>query len=258
MMRRILTFLWAWAGVALAAHAAPSTVDECEAQFAVGNAAYEVGNFNDAVAAYEAVLSLCQSFEAEYNLANAHFKLGQTGLSILHYERAIQLDPSNDDVRNNLKLANSRVTDRIEPLPTQGLRDLWERVVAKGLLGFWAATLLVLWLGGFAALSWRLHAREEAMRRIAATMPSVLLSLSLGVGFLFSATLHRDDISHEAVILTPSAEVRNAPQVNNSLVLFILHEGTKGRILSRAGEWIELELANGSVGWVSTQQVAEV
>ena len=125
-------------------------------------------------------------------------------------------------------------------------------------LGFWAATLLVLWLGGFAALSWRLHAREEAMRRIATTMASVLLSLSLGVGFLFSATLHRDDISHEAVILTPSAEVRNAPQVNNSLVLFILHEGTKGRILSRAGEWIELELANGSVGWVSTQQVAEV
>lgn len=235
-----------------------STVETCKAQFEAGNASYEAGAFAEAAEAYEAVLAECRSFEAEYNLANASFKLGQIGRSILHYERALQLDPNNDDARANLQLANTKVTDRIEPLPTQGLRDLWERVVAKGRLGFWAMALLVLWLGGFGALSWRLLAREEAMRRIAAAMASVLLALSVGVGFLFSATLHRDDMSHEAVILTPTAEIRNAPQASNSLVLFILHEGTKGRILSRTSEWIELEFANGSVGWVAAERVAEV
>jgi len=242
----------------LANAAAASTVEDCEAQFEAGNAAYEAGSFAEAAEAYEAVLAECRSFEAEYNLANASFKLGQIGRSILHYERALQLDPNNDDARANLQLANTKVTDRIEPLPTQGLRDLWERVVAKGRLGFWSVTLLVLWLGGFGALSWRLLAREEAMRRIATTMAAVLLALSVGAGFLFSATLHRDDMSHEAVILTPTAEIRNAPQTTNSLVLFILHEGTKGRILSRTSDWIELEFANGSVGWVAAGQVAEV
>lgn len=237
--------------------AAPSTAP-CEAQFEAGNTAYQAGEFEAAVEAYTAALGTCANFELEYNLANAHFKLGQLGLSILHYERALQLDPSDDDARNNLKLANAKVVDRIEELPTQGLRDVWERVVAKGRLRFWGGTLLVLWLLGFAALSWRLFAREASMQRIASTNAAVLLSLALGVGFLYSATSHREAISHQAVILSSTAEVRNAPQTDNSLVLFLLHEGTKGRILSRTEEWIELELANGSVGWVVASDLAEV
>ena len=253
MERLILT--WALIATSLFGMAAPS---DCEQQFHQGNAAYQAGDFQTAADAYEAALATCRNFELEYNLANAHFKLGHLGLSILHYERALQLDPSDDDARNNLKLAGARVVDRIEELPTQGLRDVWERIVAKGRLRFWGGTLLFLWLAGFGALSWRLFTRESTMQRIASTLASVLLAFSLLVGFLYSATSHREAISHEAVILSPTVEIRNAPQLDNSLVLFLLHEGTKGRILSRAGEWLELELANGSVGWVAASDVAEV
>lgn len=253
---------WAtWAGALLFAlnlRAEPVGEAVCAEQFQAGNVAYEAGNFSDAVAAYEAVLGLCESFEAEYNCANANFKLGAIGASILHYERALQLRPNDGDARNNLKLANTKVVDRIEPLPTQGLRDVWERVVAKGRRRFWGGTLLAFWWVGFGALSFRLFAREVGMRRIAATLASVFLALAVGVGFLYSATSHREDASHEAVIVARSVEVRNAPQASNSLVLFILHEGTKGRILSRAGDWMELELANGSIGWVAAGEVAEI
>lgn len=255
MERLILT--WTCLMAALFALAAPAA-EECEVQFVAGNEAYQAGDFEAAVAAYEAALGTCRNFELEYNLANAHFKLGHIGPSILHYERALQLDPSDEDARNNLKLAGARVVDRIEELPTQGLRDVWERIVAKGRLRFWGGALLFLWVAGFGALSWRLFARETSMQRIATTLASVLLGLSLFVGFLYSATSHREEISHEAVIMSPTVEVRNAPQADNSLVLFLLHEGTKGRILSRTGEWLEMELANGSVGWVTLQDVAEV
>lgn len=255
MERLILT--WTCLLAAFFAMAAPS-MEGCEAQFEAGNEAFQAGDFELAVATYEAALGTCRNFELEYNLANAHFKLGQIGPSILHYERALQLDPSDDDARNNLKLAGARVVDRIEELPTQGLRDVWERIVAKGRLRFWGGALLFLWLAGFASLSWRLFARETSMQRIATTLASVLLGLSLFVGFLYSATSHREEISHEAVIMSPTVEVRNAPQSDNSLVLFLLHEGTKGRILSRTGEWLEMELANGSVGWVTLQDVAEI
>lgn len=253
MERLILT--WALLAAALSVKATPS---DCEQQFHLGNQAYQSGDFQAAVDAYETALANCRNFELEYNVANAHFKLGHLGLSILHYERALQLDPSDDDARNNLKLAGARVIDRIEELPTQGLRDVWERIVAKGRLRFWGGALLFLWLAGFGALSWRLFTRETTMQRIASTLASVLLAFSLLVGFLYSATSHREAISHEAVILSPTAEIRNAPQSDNSLVLFLLHEGTKGRILSRAGAWLELELANGSVGWVAAGDVAEV
>lgn len=232
--------------------------NECEVQFAAGNTAYEAGDFSTAAKAYEAVLQDCKSFESEYNLGNAYYKLGQLGPCILHYERALQLKPTNEDARNNLKLAMTKVIDRVEPLPTQGLRDVWERVVAKGRLSFWSSMLLLLWLAGFGALSWRLFAREESMKRIASTLASVLLSLSVGVACLYSAAASRDDQSHEAVILKPTVEVRNAPKADNSLVLFILHEGTKGRILSFTEGWVELELANGSVGWIPREDLAEI
>jgi tetratricopeptide (TPR) repeat protein len=256
-MKRFLLLSWA-ALLGMGSSLANPTPAQCEVHFHDGNAAYEAGDFEGAVAAYEAGLLACDNFETEFNLGNAYFKLGQLGLSILHFERALQLNPSDDDARNNLKLAGTKVIDRIEPLPTQGLRDVWERVVAKGRLNFWRNMLLILWLSGFAGLSWRALSKEESMKRIAGTVAAALLVLSIAVGFLYSATSHRDDISHKAIVLAPTTEVRNAPQLTSSLVLFVLHEGTKGRILSRSEEWIELELANGSVGWVHTTEVEEI
>lgn len=47
-----------------------------------------------------------------YNLGNSYYRLGEMGNAILAYERALRLDPSDDDVRNNLAFVNARITDR--------------------------------------------------------------------------------------------------------------------------------------------------
>jgi uncharacterized protein YgiM (DUF1202 family) len=45
-----------------------------------------------------------------------------------------------------------------------------------------------------------------------------------------------------------AAAVNASPDVNSNQ-LFELHEGTKVKIRSSDGNWYEVEIANGSVGW---------
>lgn len=51
-----------------------------------------------------------------------------------------------------------------------------------------------------------------------------------------------------AIVMVGAAAVNASPDVNSNQ-LFELHEGTKVKIRSSDGNWYEVEIANGSVGW---------
>ena len=52
------------------------------------------------------------------------------------------------------------------------------------------------------------------------------------------------------MILADAVPVRSAPADQDELTLFEIHEGTRVRIDQRAGEWAEIVLEDGKVGWV--------
>jgi SH3-like domain-containing protein len=52
------------------------------------------------------------------------------------------------------------------------------------------------------------------------------------------------------VILAEAVPVRSAPADEDDLTLFEVHEGTRVRIDQRAGDWAEVVLDDGKVGWV--------
>ena len=92
-----------------------------EASFEAANAAYETGEYDDALTRYEALLETHRHFESEFNAGNAAFKLGAWGRARLHYERAKLLDPSNEHLQANLALLESKIVDRITAIPKLGL-----------------------------------------------------------------------------------------------------------------------------------------
>jgi SH3-like domain-containing protein len=47
----------------------------------------------------------------------------------------------------------------------------------------------------------------------------------------------------------PRATAKSSPG-EASPDLFVIHEGSKARISGELGEWYEVRLANGNVGWV--------
>ena len=60
--------------------------------------------------------------------------------------------------------------------------------------------------------------------------------------------------SQGVVMMAASASIMTSPDAN-SQELFRLHEGTKVKLNKTDGNWIEIEIANGSVGWTSKENV---
>ena len=237
----------------------PATLVAQRALFDEGNRLYQEGDFAGAVTSYGAVLEGgFESVELYYNLGNAHFRTGEIGRAVLNYERAVRLDPANEDVRANLALVNQQLRDRIEPMPRFWLlsvQDWWMGLFPRGVLAGAAAASYLL-LGAVLVMivlrrpaGWR---RNLVRTAYAAAVAAALFGATLMVR---ETGLGRPE---EAVVMTPEARVLSAPSEEGGLTVFTIHEGTKVRIDRRAGEWAEIVLADGKVGWLPLEAIEVV
>ena len=56
----------------------------------------------------------------------------------------------------------------------------------------------------------------------------------------------------EAIVMRPVTSVKSSPSGEASTDLFVLHEGTKVKLLDQVGTWSNIELADGRQGWMRT------
>lgn len=216
-----------------------------------GNLAYQEGDYAAAIAAYEAVSEAgFESAGLEYNLGNAYFKSGDLGRSILHWERALDRAPGDADTRANLELARSLTTDAIDPLPEFWLFTAvswWVDLVPRGLLLLLVAIAWLCFAGGVAT---RVLARSEGVASLGYGLGVVgaVLVLVFGINLVVREVgLGR---AERAVVMVEVVAVRSAPAADDDLTLFEIHEGTRVRIDERTGEWAEVVLDDGKVGWM--------
>jgi tetratricopeptide (TPR) repeat protein len=219
--------------------------------FQQGNQLYVQGDFAGAVEAYETVVDAgFESLALHYNLGNAYFKTGELGRAILSWERARALSPNDPDVLANLELALSLTADAIEPLPQFWLVSAiswWVGLLPRGLLILLVALAWLAIGAGVAlrVLGWRDEVRTlgtwvgVAGAVVVAVFGTNLFVRELGIGR-----------AERGVILAEAVPVRSAPADQDDLTLFEIHEGTRVRIDQRAGNWAEVVLDDGKVGWV--------
>ena len=248
-----------WLTALLAAVGVPGALSGQGEIFERGNQLYQEGDYAGAIEAYEAVITAgFDSADLHYNLGNAYFKAGELGRSILEWERALLRAPSDADVLANLELARTLTADDIEPLPRFWLlraAEWWVGWLPRGaLLGVVAVSWLVLASGGIT----RLLARGASVQRIGTWSAAVgaVVFVVFGVNLLVrEAGVGR---AERAVVLVREVPVRSAPADQDDLTLFRVHEGTGVRIEDRAGEWAEIVLDDGKVGWVPIEAMEVV
>lgn len=222
--------------------------------FSRANEAYLSGDYNLAVELYEQIGEEHKCFELEYNLGNAHYKLDNVGEAILHYERAKVIDPLNDDLRANMLLADLRAIDKIEALPGAGLDKILEVVFAGKLFSVWFILGLGLWTVGFVLIAVRLKWKDSLLAPFARGGALGLIALSI-VFISFALITHKRVAgTHRIVVMSDRIDVKSNP-TDNSTAMFQLHEGARACIISTEGEWMEIRLENGNVGWVLSSDV---
>jgi tetratricopeptide (TPR) repeat protein len=223
--------------------------------FQKGNEAYLAEKYADAIQQYESVLANgLESSALYYNLGNAYYKIGRLGKAILNYERALQRSPKDKNIQFNLRLANLRVKDRID-VPPEFFLFRWHRtlVQAFSISGWaWLMTLIFLVTCGLVVIQLVLNPVQlRRYLRQAAITGLVISALALG---LLLARQHLENSHSYAIILSPSTQSLAAPQ-SGSTELFIVHEGTKVRVLDRDADWLKVELIDGKQGWITTRDL---
>lgn len=222
------------------------------------NTAYLRSDFHTAGRIYREILDRGEaSAKLYYNLGNACFKEEHLGEAILYYHRALRLNPSDEDARYNLSVAESKTIDRIETIPEFFLKG-WVRSIRSMMSGTaWtilSLLLLALTLGAtlFYLLSQRIALRKAGFYGTLCTLLLFIITTS------FAASDRSEMIDHtKAVVLSPSVAVKSSPD-KAATDLFVVHEGTTLRTGEQMGEWSEVTLADGKKGWLESRHIEQI
>ncbi|MBO7544147.1 MAG: BatD family protein [Bacteroidales bacterium] len=213
--------------------------------------AYTEGRYEDACTLFENIAAdgnlnadLC------YNLAGAYFKSGEIGKAVLYYEKALRMKPSDPDIRYNLEFARASTRDEITPVPEFVLRTWMRKISYACTANAWAIISLILFAAALALVLLFLLGRSVVARRAgfySAIAALLLFAVTLG----FSLSLRKDALrTDEAIVLKAVSSVRSSPSEDSAKDLFILHEGTKVRILERVSGYDNISLSDGRQGWI--------
>jgi hypothetical protein len=253
-MKRFLIYTILLFASVSATMAQPTSAERWE----MGNKAYMDGAYDKAVEEYSAILEGGEySMELYYNLANAYFKMEKIGKAILYYNKALRIAPSQEDVLHNLAIAETRTKDKITAVPEFFLHR-WMRVVRNSVsCNAWGALSLLFFalILTFALLF--LLASRLGVRK--AGFYGALCSLLLFVATTAFAISSRNDIltEDEAVVMSSAISVKSSPD-RSATDLFVLHEGTKLRIVAEFDEWIEVVIADGKKGWTERKNIETI
>ena len=222
------------------------------------NEAYIAGDFARAERLYDRIVADGKlSMKLYFNLANACFKQNELGKSILYYRRALRLAPGDEDVRHNLAIAESQTKDRIESVPEFFVKT-WLRQV-RNLLSCrtWTAISLVALAAALALALLFVLSQRLAVRKLGFYGMVVALLLFV-VTTSFAAVERRVMLDREeAVVMSSTASVKSSPD-RSATDLFVLHEGTKLRILTEVDGWYEVVIADGKKGWIESHTVEQI
>jgi len=222
------------------------------------NKAYNDGQYPAAIDLYKQVVKAgLEAPELYYNLGNACYKQNDLPSAILYYEKARKLNPSNEDINFNLNVANSKIADKIEPLPEMFYKRWYRALVELMPVDRWtrsALILLVIAIGG--GVLYYLS-RVLLLRKIGFWTGLIALILCVFSLLLAYQGYRSYKNNKEAIIFAPTVTLKSSPD-EKSIDLFVLHEGTKVSVIDNLGTWYEIRIANGSVGWLPMASVERI
>ena len=219
-------------------------------EFAKANYYYNESRYDTAVVIYERILE--DGFVSApllYNIGNTYFKMRNFPMAILNYEKALKIDPTNDEIKQNLAIANALITDKIEPMPVFFMTKWWRNIGNQLSANGWAEATLMLFGLLLLLLFVYFTAHTKGVRK-ATFFSSILVIMLFVCSIIFAYQKYNYLNEHnEAIVMTPTITVKSSPS-SSGVDLFVLHEGTKVEIMDNADNWDKIKIADGSVGWM--------
>lgn len=226
--------------------------------FEAANQAYLQKDFERAVSSYEQLLELGYTNNATllYNLGNAYAAQERIGMAIWMYERALQIRPRDRAIRQNLRFAQNKVREWIEPEPVFFLKAWWQAIRQQMSVNAWAVLALAfIWFALSGALVY-LFARQRTLRKwgfVAGVFFAVSMFLPLSMAWSGKQAAIQ---LHAAIVVDPKTELYSAPDTGSQNIM-PLSEGIRLRLTDYLSNWYKVRLGNGTEGWVEEQAIGK-
>lgn len=226
--------------------------------YSKGVEAYTNEDFAQAITHWEKLLaSGYYSDKLYYNIGNAWFKEGSIPGAILYFEKALLLKPFNEDYRYNLEIAKSYTIDRFEIVPEVFFMKWYRMVSLVANSNQWAVMSLGFFIVSLILILLYLFSLHIGIKKSSFIAGLVFLFFSI-IAISLSYMNHNIKQKHQyAIIYTPVVTGRSSPDLE-AKELFVIHEGSKVRIEEQLGEWVEVRLSDGNIGWVLLADVRKV
>jgi tetratricopeptide (TPR) repeat protein len=219
--------------------------------FIRGNAAYEAGDYAQAVTLYDSAAAGMTSAELLYNRGNARFKLGEIGRAIADYNRAYLLKPHDKAIIHNLAFARQFRPDKSLTLENPLVRMLNDvlRLLDSATARVLAGLLFFLTLAALA------HMLVHGQRLFG------WIALGLGVLFLycFIAAASWGAVANpaHAVVVQPELTLRSGPGAEYKEIA-VVHDGLEVMLREQRPGYVLIQIPGGDGGWVESAAVEPV
>jgi hypothetical protein len=245
-----------------------------DAGLAEADAAYRAGLAEraDSAKARPHFVRAAESYEAAWesgtrtpavarNMARSRYLAGDLGRCIADYRRGLRAFPHDPDLRNGLAFARSRVeyplvgdlADAARPRDPPSLLDRLSVSIVR-----LAAIAIGLW-----AIGWFVLARAWITARGGLALSGgamVVLAMLVGTWLLWEEARRRAHWAEPtAVVVAPGTDLRtgNSDEYPKRID-GRLPAGVEIHVLTERGGWVQVELADGTVGWAPAGRIARV
>lgn len=221
--------------------------------------AYDEGDFRDAITLLEDEIKAQKeqgkvSADLYYNLGNAYFRVNEVPLALLNYERAQLYKPGDRDTKHNIEYARTRIEDKILIADNFFLKMWFEAIQDLQSSNGWAKLSVVLFVLFVASLFLFFFTPKVNLKKSGFYAGVVFFVLLLFTNIFAYNQKKNIENRDTAIIMAGSVPIVSSPN-STSKELFILHAGTKVVITKQDGSWYEIEIENGSVGWIQKDKL---
>jgi len=221
-----------------------------DSAFAKANSLYTAENYQEAASSYESILQSGEhSAEVYFNLGNSYYKMNKVGPAIYNFEKALQLNPTDAEIKNNLKFAEQLRVDTVEKSQQNPVQEFLNTTFLSLSVDTWAYISIMLALVAILCFILYHYATTTGKKRLFFVLSMVFL---LGMIFSIVAASYSQELNenNQQAIVFSSETVTRAEPKDSAESSFLIHEGTKVTIVEEYGNWVKIEVANGSQSWM--------
>jgi tetratricopeptide (TPR) repeat protein len=186
-----------------------------------------------------------------YNLGNAYFKSKQLGPAMAAYVGALSLDPSDADLRANIRFAEKSLQDKLSAFRPTKIDDyifFWVGMLNERTSIFLISALVSIALIVL-ALQWVMERYIPAL--VIFKWSAALLAL-IGLSGHTWRSMRSEPMG---AVISDLAEIYSAPTRQAGQKIFELHAGSPFWIQGISGNWMKITISDGKTGWVQDSDV---